>query len=76
MTKLDGMLDKVVEMGQRMERPRSVTFRLSPTDFSLLTDYAVAKRISLDILIRGIVLSFISMYGSVLEAAPSEEVQS
>ena len=69
------MLDRVVELGQRMERPRSVSFRLSRSDYDILADYSSARRVSLDILVRGIVLSFIAMYGDCLGAAPSEEVQ-
>lgn len=71
------VLKNVIDLGCQMEKPRDIHVKLSRSDFNLLCDYVVHEGISMEVFVRGIILSFLSMYGDTMKAAsgtPSEEV--
>lgn len=71
------VLQNVIDLGRQMERPRSINVKLSPSDYALICDFTCHEHISLEVFVRGVLLSFLSMYGDTMKAAsgaPSEEV--
>lgn len=70
---------KVVELGERMERPRTLTICLSSADYLKLADYCKVVNCSCDTFARGIVQSFLNQFGDLMartaaDLAPDQEV--
>lgn len=56
-------LERVLELGRLMDRPRTIIFNLTRADYDFLCELTLnGDHVSIDTLVRGIVLDFINKY--------------
>ena len=65
-------LSNVIELGDRLDRPRTISVRLLPDDVSKLENYCCAMRCSREVFVRGIILSFLNQFGDLMERTAAE----
>lgn len=69
-------LSNVVELGDRMERPRTISVRLLPDDLEKIEDYCRAVCCSRETFVRGIILTFLTQFGDLMARTAAEQEQS